>query len=114
MKPPKLLPWIARKAGIKDELALKLWRRAAGEAEERIGNASSPEYFSTAVERWLTLVEDEACGRSTDTSRGAQCLGWMWRHQKRMVLHSLTATQSAGRWWENFWRRVRRPGISAL
>ena len=28
LKAPKILPWIARKAGISDELALKLWRRA--------------------------------------------------------------------------------------
>ena len=33
MKAPKILPWVARKAGITDELALKLWRRAVGEAE---------------------------------------------------------------------------------
>lgn len=33
MNAPMILPWIARKAGITDELALKLWRRAASEAE---------------------------------------------------------------------------------
>ena len=33
VKAPKILPWIARKAGISDELALKLWRRAISEAE---------------------------------------------------------------------------------
>ena len=112
MKPPKLLPWIARKAGLTEELTLKLWRRAAGEAEERIGNASSSEYYSTAVERWLSLVEDEACGRSSSETAGS--LGWMWRHQKRMAQHSLTTSQLVGRWWDNFWRRARRPGINAL
>lgn len=112
MKPPKLLPWIARKARIPEELALKLWRRAAGEAEERVGNADSSDYYGLAVERWLALVEDEACGRSADSTPAS--LGWMWRHQKRMVLHSLTASQSAYRWWDAFWRRARGPGISAL
>lgn len=111
MKPPKLTPWIARKAGIPEELALKLWRRAASEAEERLGNARSSDYYAMAVERWLSLVEDEACGRQAAGSPG---LGWLWRHQKRMALHSLTASQSAFCWWSGFWRRLRRPGFNAL
>jgi hypothetical protein len=102
MKPPKLLPWIARKAGITDELALKLWRRAAGETEERVGNAKSSEYFGLAVEHFLNLVEDEAKREDEST---APKLGWLWRYQKRMALHSLTASQSAYRWWENLRRR---------
>ena len=111
MKPPKLLPWVARKAHIPEELALKLWRRAASEAEERIGNANGPDYYGFAVERWLSLVEDEATGQSTDAPRS---LGWMWRHQKRMALHSLAASQSAYRWWNEIWRRARGPGFRTL
>ena len=33
MSAPKILPWIAKKASISEELALKLWRRAVSEAE---------------------------------------------------------------------------------
>ena len=58
MKAPKILPWIARKAGISDELALKLWRRAASEAEYLTGKAQGSEYYGLAVERFLSIVED--------------------------------------------------------
>ena len=51
MNAPKILPWIARKAGISDELALKLWRRALSEAEYLAGKAEGSEYWTLAVER---------------------------------------------------------------
>jgi hypothetical protein len=47
MNAPKILPWIARKAGISDELALKLWRRALSEAEYLTGKAEGSEYWGT-------------------------------------------------------------------
>ena len=106
MRPPKLLPWIARRAGISDELALKLWRRAAGEAEERIGNAVSSEYFAAAVDGFLRLVEDEACGEGADKPAS---LGWVWRYQKRMATHSLTTSYSLFRVWDNLRRRLGSP-----
>ena len=59
MKAPKILPWIARKAGISDELALKLWRRATSEAEYLTGKAEGSAYWGLAVERLLDIVEDE-------------------------------------------------------
>ena len=62
MKAPKLLPWIARKAGIGDELALKLWRRAAGESEELVGCCDSADYYRLAMERFIDLVEAETRG----------------------------------------------------
>jgi cysteine synthase len=49
MQAPKILPWIARKAGISDELALKLWRRAASEAEYLTGQSTGSEYWGLAV-----------------------------------------------------------------
>lgn len=59
MKAPKILPWIARKAGISDELALKLWRRAISEAEYLTGRADGSEYWGLAIERFLDIVEEE-------------------------------------------------------
>ena len=44
MQAPKILPRIAHKAGISEELALKLWRRAASEAECLCGKADGAEY----------------------------------------------------------------------
>ena len=67
MSAPKILPWIARKAGISDELALKLWRRAVSEAEHLTGhssgrnttasplNASSPLSKTKSAERPNTI-----------------------------------------------------------
>ena len=59
MNAPKILPWIARKAGISDELALKLWRRAVSEAEYLTGKTEGSAYWGLAVDRFLSIVEDE-------------------------------------------------------
>jgi len=106
MQAPKILPWIAKKAGISDELALKLWRRAAGEAEHLTGQAEGSEYWGLAVERFLSHVEDEACpGSAQNLVRGPQ-LSWMWRHQSRMSLLSLMAAQNTYRFWQNTWQNI--------
>jgi hypothetical protein len=54
-KTPKMLPWLARKAGISDIRAEALWHDAerwAGAA----GHAGSADYFKLAVDRLLQLV----------------------------------------------------------
>ena len=58
MKAPKVLPWVARKAGLDDEAALKLWHRAAGEAEQLYGCREGAEYFSAAMSRFIALAEN--------------------------------------------------------
>ena len=103
MKAPKILPWIARKAGISDELALKLWRRAASEAEYLTGKAEGSEYSDLAVERFLSIVEDEAGQTPQYSLTPAPKISWMWRHQSRMSLLSLMAAQNAYRFWQNTW-----------
>lgn len=100
---PKILPWIARKAGISDELALKLWRRAASEAEYLTGQADGSEYWGLVVERFLAIVEDEVGTAPQYTLTPAPSLTWMWRHQTRMSMLSLLATQNAYRYWQNTW-----------
>ncbi|MEO8011484.1 MAG: hypothetical protein ABI650_07565, partial [Dokdonella sp.] len=59
MKAPKILPWIAHKEGITDQLALNLWRRAAGESEEISGCCNSSDYYRMAVGRFIELADDE-------------------------------------------------------
>lgn len=103
MNPPKILPWIARKAGISDELALKLWRRAVSEAEYLTGNAEGSEYCGLAVERFLAIVEDEVGNTPEYTLTPAPRMTWMWHHQSRMSLLSLMAAQNAYRYWQNTW-----------
>lgn len=113
MKAPKILPWIAHKAGISDELALKLWRRAAGEAEHLCGRREGSEYWGLAVERFLSLVEGEACVASPEKLMPAPQLTWMWRHQSRMSLLSLMAAQNTYRFWQNTWQRFCQPRKAA-
>ncbi len=103
MKAPKILPWIARKAGISDELAIKLWRRAASEAEYLTGKAEGSDYCGLAVERFLSIVEDEVGQTPQDGLTPAPQISWMWRHQSRMSLLSLMAAQNAYRFWQNTW-----------
>ncbi|MBA4092859.1 MAG: hypothetical protein C0489_02110 [Candidatus Accumulibacter sp.] len=103
MKAPKILPWIARKAGISDELALKLWRRAAGEAEELVGCCTSSDYYRLAMERFVDLADAES-----ETCEAPQTLchprvSWLWRHQSRMSQLSLIAAQNTYRLWQSNW-----------
>lgn len=103
MNAPKMLPWIARKAGISDELALKLWRRAVSEAEFLSGHHEGAEYYGLAVERLLALVEDETGNTPAYSLAAAPQLTWVWRHQTRMSLLSLLAAQNTYRLWQNTW-----------
>lgn len=111
MKAPKILPWIAKKAGISEALALKLWRRAAGEAEALTGKTEGSEYWGLAVERFLDLAAEEATlpEASPDNLIPAPRVDWMWRHQSRMSLLSLMAAQNAYRFWQHTWQNLYLP-----
>lgn len=102
MRAPKILPWIARKAGISDALALKLWRRAGGETEELCGCCDSAEYHAAVIRRFLDLVEDEseaiACKPTADS--GTQ---WIWRHERRMTQLNMLVAQEMYRLWQASW-----------
>ena len=78
MKAPKILPWIANKTGISEELALKLWRRAAGEAEVIAGRCDSSDYYRMAVERFIDFAEAEG-GRAVvrQTAGSRTCVSWL-------------------------------------
>ncbi|HXE38937.1 MAG TPA: hypothetical protein VN639_10700 [Azonexus sp.] len=106
MNAPKILPWIARKAGISDELALKLWRRALSEAEFLTGKAEGSNYWGLAVERFLAIVEDEVGSTPEYTLSPAPRLSWMWHHQSRMSLLSMMAAQNTYRYWQNTWQSM--------
>lgn len=113
MKAPKILPWIARKAGISDELALKLWRRAVSEAEYLTGKSEGSEYWGLAVERFLAIVEDEVGPSHSVGLTPAPQLSWMWRHQTRMSMLSMLAAQNAYRCWQNAWENAVAPKKAA-
>lgn len=113
MKAPKILPWVAKKAGISEELALKLWRRAAGEAEHLAGSAAGSEYWGLAVERFHSLVEDEANSVPAETLTPAPRLTWICRHQARMSMLSLMAAQNTYRFWQHTWQNLYLPRKAA-
>lgn len=102
MKAPKMLPWIAKRAGIAEAVALKLWRRAAGDAALIVGNHDSSDFFRLSVERFIRLVEEEA-GRSP---LSGQNVTWMWRHQARLATLGLTAAESTYRLWRSNWENL--------
>jgi hypothetical protein len=106
MNPPKILPWIARKAGISDELALKLWRRALSEAEYLTGKAEGTEYWGLCIKRFLSIVDEEAGTSLENRLTPAPRLSWMWHHQTRMSLLSLMAAQNTYRFWQNTWGNI--------
>ena len=93
MQAPKILPWIAKKTAINEELALNLWRRAAGEAEQLVGNSHSSDYYGLAVERFIALCEDEA---ACNNERHAlpQQLRWLRHQQEHSIAINLMAAKN--------------------
>jgi len=100
MNAPKLLPWIAHRAGLDETLALKLWRRAAGESEELHANCESADYYSTAMSRFIDLVENESNKLSAMPTRIGTDTDWIWRHHKRMAMLNKLATQNIAQLWQ--------------
>ena len=58
-KTPKLLPWLARKAGISDARATTLWHEAERWAAHQAAKGSAA-YFKLAVDRLLELAAAES------------------------------------------------------
>ena len=108
MQAPKILPWIAHKAGISQALALKLWRRAAGEAEELTGCCNSLDYYRLAVERFIDLseTEGEKCAKRDPRvcALPTPQVSWMWRHHNRISQLNLLAAQNTYRLWQSNWK----------
>lgn len=69
MKAPKMLPWLARKAGISDSRADALWAEAIVCATERTGWVGTSEYWQVAVDRLLELIEIEKQVRNQSASQ---------------------------------------------
>ena len=106
MTAPKLLPWFARKAGVSEDVARKIWRRAAGEAELLTGNRNSTEYHALCIDRFLSHLEVES---GTDAPLMGSRYAWMWQHQARMANYNLAAARSTCKIWQDFWNKVCSP-----
>lgn len=55
-KTPKLLPWLARKAGIPTEKAAALWLEAVSEESLQAGCANDPDYYYRRVVERLQVL----------------------------------------------------------
>lgn len=103
MKPrprnPKLLPWLARKAGISDPRAEVLWHEAERWAA-RQSEVGSADYFRLAVDRLLHLVAAESLRAD------AASFGWRpWaRGQARLWAASMQAMHEVSALGARGWR----------
>jgi len=92
MKPryPKILPWLAKKAGIPVERAEALWVEALGDATRKSARVESPEYWRVAEARLLERIAAESLARR------AAPFGWgsLMRLPARQWLHGLTTAEA--------------------
>jgi len=102
-KYPKILPWLASKAGVPLERADALWGDALRYATRKAAVVESPEYWKQAVERLIDLLAAEARERRAMPFG----LGPLVRLPARLWLHGLTAQQAMLRvaansacWWQ--------------
>jgi hypothetical protein len=101
-KTPKILPWLAKKAGISESRAATLWHQAERWAEHRAKVGSSL-YFKLAVDRLLQLALAESLRAD------AASFGWRpWaRAQARFWALSMQAAQHGSALTDRGWRLIR-------
>jgi hypothetical protein len=63
VKTPKILPWLARKHGVSEARATKLWADSVRYATDKTGWVGTSDYWKAAMDRLIELLEAEA-GRS--------------------------------------------------
>jgi hypothetical protein len=100
-KTPKLLPWLAKKAGISEHRAAALWHDAERWAAHRAAPGSS-DYFKLAVDRLLELMAAESLRED------AASFGWRpWaRAQARMWAVSMQVAQQTSALTARGWRLI--------
>jgi hypothetical protein len=59
LQKPKLLPWLARKAGISDDYAEMLWNKALVLARSKKRQVTEGHYMAEAMQQMLALLEQE-------------------------------------------------------
>lgn len=104
-KTPKLLPWLAKKAGIGDRRAITLWLESERWAARRAA-ADSSAYYKLAVDRLLELVAAESLRED------AASFGWRpWaRAQARFWAVSMQVAQQGSALAARGWRLIGSAG----
>ena len=89
-KSPKILPWLAKKAGIPPSRAEELWIEAVRYATQEAEIVESPEHWQAAIDHWLESIAAESLQR-----RAAPFgLGPLVRLPARLWLQGLDAQQA--------------------
>ena len=98
---PKLLPWLAKKAGISEQRAMALWHESERWAARQAAPGSSA-YFKLAVDRLLELTAAESLRED------AASFGWRrWsRTQARCWAISMQLAQQASALTARGWRLI--------
>ena len=99
---PKILPWLAHKAGISLHRAEMLWHAAQRHATHATGETATPAYWAAAMDRLLELVAAESLRED------AASFGWrrLTRLNNRLwqaplaILDALTLNNERG--WRSF------------
>lgn len=63
MKTPKLLPWLARSAGLSDARTEELWLESCRYAQNLTDEVDTPRYWKVSHERLIDLVDADSTRR---------------------------------------------------
>ena len=98
---PKLLPWLAKKAGISEHRATALWLESERWAARRAASGTSA-YYKLAVDRLLELTAAESLRED------AASFGWRpWtRAQARVWALSMQVAQQGSALTARGWRLI--------
>ena len=98
---PKLLPWLAKKAGISERRTEALWHESERWAARRATSGSSA-YYKLAVDRLLELTAAES------VREDAASFGWRpWaRAQARLWAVSMHVAQQSSAMTAHGWRLI--------
>ena len=78
MQAPKILPWVARKAGITERDALDVWQRAQDDAAAQAGARSGATFHRVAVDRFVTLATARGAALTARPARSAPIRTRRW------------------------------------
>lgn len=89
-KYPKMLPWLAKNAGIPIARAEALWIEALRDATRECAVVESPQYWKAAVDHLLSGIAAE----SLDRRAAPFGMGSLIRLPARQWLHGLTTAEA--------------------
>ena len=99
-KAPKLLPYFARRSGVSESTAARLWREALADSRRQHA-PNSPEYWNAALTQWRKALDEQRVERS---------MSWivpLMRTQRRLFELSLRSIELWLHWAAS---RTRTPG----